>query len=385
MDKFTFGIGCFHFGINKNEFLEFKTSEYIKELRTFLESIVNIENVKITGDDCSVEKIIKIENDLPKIDEGNGFFPRWSNLKIEMDLYIPFQIQEQLIHNLMSPLMPKYKSNTFTDKFKVTIFYAYFLPVAFIELINPVENGDPSDAVLVVREFLEHKFINSSYIKFEHIGPSPFHANCYIIPNDGYDLRKLDLDFVSKITIAKRGYDEITFYYDLDLFKDSIDAKEHIFLDIKDELSFYYALTHLNVKRMHRWEKIEKLIKELTQNAKGYNHPLKMLEEVAWYSHKINNAFISVAKFESDKVFEDREKKRCYTDIYSDVWVSHFQRYIDESINNEDDYPTKEMIQLLGYLENKRSKKVELFTIIVSAILGGGIGALITRYLSISP
>ena len=48
----------------------------------------------------------------------------------------------------------------------------------------------------------------------------------------------------------------------------------------------------------------------------------------------------------------------------------------------EEIYPTKEIIQLLSYLEDKRAKNMELLTMFFSAIIGGVIGGLITLLLT---
>lgn len=74
-NRLSFGIGCFHFGIKKIPPFKFKGSEYIKELRTALQSISNIDNINIYCDDIFENWSIDLTQELQNIKRGKGFFP----------------------------------------------------------------------------------------------------------------------------------------------------------------------------------------------------------------------------------------------------------------------------------------------------------------------
>ena len=73
--------------------------------------------------------------------------------------------------------------------FQIKIKDSYHLPIALVEIIDPSETPKPSSAVQIVREFLRSEFkrINSDFLRFECLGPSPFHFDCYMVPGEFSD------------------------------------------------------------------------------------------------------------------------------------------------------------------------------------------------------
>ncbi len=155
--KISFGIGCFHFGVKRKHPFKFEGAKYINELKKGLESISNVDNIKISCENNFKDYSTHITEELPNIRNGKGFFPRSPFMKIEFQVYIPFRVQAQISEQLLRRKL-SFLSKTFTEKFEVSINYAYHLPVTFIKLVTPSEEGRPSNAVMIVREFLEHEF-----------------------------------------------------------------------------------------------------------------------------------------------------------------------------------------------------------------------------------
>jgi len=376
-NRLSFGIGCFHFGIKKIPPFKFKGSEYIKELRTALQSISNIDNINIYCDDEFKNWSTDLIQELPNIGEGNGFFPKPMYMDIEFDVYIPFRIQKQLFEKSASFL------ETFTERFKISLHYTYHFPVTFIEPVNPSQKSTPSDAVVIVREFLEQEFKSSKsdYIQFEYLGPSPFHADCYIQPGETKDDSNVDWKFQAKIYPQKYSYNEIVFYFNPGILEKAEEAKEVIIEEIQGELGFFYNIVQLEVVKMHDWEKIEKLVEDLVsaQRMTGVKGFLKKFV----LSKRINEAFTSIAEFESDEIFFNSIKQKDYRDIYSDKKIeTYFQSYIDNEIKEQLTYPTKQTFQLISFFERRRIKNIENFMILISAVIGGVIGSLLTILLS---
>lgn len=224
-----FGIACFHFGIAKEPPFRYTDEKYFAELQKALESIPNIEQISITDiwDQISPRDI---NEKIPDFLETGGF-PNWDFGKIGFSIHIPDRIQRQIL-----PF-----SEICTEQFEISINYNYHMPVTFIVPVNPIGECSPADAVIVVREFLEQQFINikSDYIKFEYLGPSPFHAQCYIKPGEDIGLDELSPGFISKDVTTEAGYDELIFYYNTGIFENGNDAEACILEEIIPELGFF--------------------------------------------------------------------------------------------------------------------------------------------------
>lgn len=369
-DLIPFGIACFHFGIAKEPPFRYSNQLYITELNKVLASIPNIEKISITDIDISTSPQ-DISEKIPDLCEEGGFFPNLFSGKIEFILRIPRRIQQQT--------MPFINLDTGAEQFKILINYFYHMPVTFVVPLDPAEECSPANAVIVVRKFLENQFLNikSEYIKFEYLGPSPFHAECYIKPSIRPDRSTPGVTSLNITT--EMGYDEIIFDYDTQIFKNEQNAEACIFKKIIPELAFFYGIQRMRVTKLRKWGQIEELLDNIIpKNIKKDN--LERLREFISYSGKIKKLFVAIAIFEKDLIFIKEEILNDYKDIYSDRWDSYFQDFIDKAMKEDETYPTNQLIQLLNYLESNRAKNMELLTMFFSAIVGGIIGALITLF-----
>lgn len=383
-NEISFGIGCFHFGVKEQPPFKFEASEYTKQLVAALESISNINNIDIDYDDIFENYSTNITEELCNINKGYGFFPAPQFMRIEFDVYIPFRIQEQLIFQYgtkqrgqkLQPL------ETFTEKFKVFINYTYYFPVTFVEPIDPSAQSTPSNAVEIVRNFLKHEFESSkiNYIQFGCLGPSPFHADCYIYQEDaGSNSKESALFRVNRC--AMQGYDIIKFYYNPSYFERLHDAKKEVMLGIQIELGFFYNLKQLEVVKMDEWEQITDLVDQLIATQRTGNI-MSIIEKPFKRWKLINEAVTSLAQFKSKGVSLENFIQQSYRNIFNDTEEHNFQYYIDNEIENRSTYPTNEIYQLFSFFENRSLKRAEMLIVLIAAIIGGGIGALLTMLVS---
>lgn len=369
-NKFSFGIGCFHFGVRKQHPFKFEGLEYIGELKETLGSISNINNIEIYCDDDFKNCSIPITRELPSIDSGIGCFPKPMYTVIKFEVYIPFRIQSQLLH-METPFL-----ETFTEKFKISMNYTFYLPVTFVEPLDPSRETSPSDAVEIVRKFLEHEFKNvkSDYIQFESLGPSPFHADCYIYPGESDGKNEVAWKLQSEI-LSQKGYDRIIFYFNPTQFMNAETAKEKILNEILDELGFFYYVVQTEVEKMHDWRKIQNLVEQLisiqrAQRVKAFFARIFTLPKL------INETLISLTEFESKGLYFENANQKHYRDLFS-ARNAYFQIHIDKEMKDRIAYPTKEMSRLIGFFEGRRTKAVESLVVLIAAILGGAVGALL--------
>lgn len=374
-NKLSFGIGCFHFGVRGTPPVRFGGSEYLKELTQALEAIPNLDHIGVDCDDEFKDWSLDVTGELPSLEEGPGLFPKPWHMRIDFEVYIPLRVQAELCKGVS-------RVRTFTERFKVSIHYTYHLPVTVVESVNPSQRGRPSTAVVIVRRFLERELntSESGYIKFESLGPSPFHANCYIEPGDPQGDNDVDWDVWSE-RIPRRGYDDILFYYNEVAFANEEEVRNAVIEEILDELGFFYRVVQTQNARMSAWGRVEGLVGQLIaiQGMKGIRG---RLERTFVCSKLINEALTQITVFEANRLYVHSARQRAYAHLYSDQLWGWFQPYIDKRIKQQISYPTGQIGQLVSFLESRRVKSVETLVVLVSALLGGTIGALLTLLLS---
>lgn len=269
--------------------------------------------------------------------------------------------------------------NTHSEKFLVRVIHTYYFPIAIIETLNPVKQNDPSKGVQIVREFLKRELSSekSPYIKFEFIGPSPFHLDCFISPHENEDD---SFWLINTEEIIERGYDTLIFFYNSKEIKESDEALEYIMDSIEDEFGFYYKYVQLRVEKMYSWEKIEDSLKDLQniQNSKGIRGFFSRLFK---RQALIGKLFSELATFEAREIYLNSIRQNEYNEVYKAKDELYFKNFIDKEREEKYVYPVKQVTELVKFYEGRRVKSVELIIAIVAAILGGTIGTMLTIYL----
>lgn len=366
----SFGIGCFHFGVKKNSPFDFKGSEYLTNLNNALSKISSLTNLKIDTDEDFKNFELSITEATKNLENDEGYFPYSLIFEVVFNLYIPFRIQAEIIDT-----EEKYLS-TFSEIFKVKIIQSYYLPVAIIETINPTKENDPSSAVQIVREFIRRELTDdkSDYIRFECLGPSPFHCDFFIEP------QKPDEDddwLFSPEEELQKGYDNLTIYYNSDKIKDANEALEYLSSSIQDEFGFFYKCIQSKKAKMHNWQNIQENLNTLLeiQNATG----LKGIFQRYFKRPKlIGKLFTDITTFEGSDIFNSGMQQNEYKETFSVKDITFFKSLIDKELEEELDYPVKQTTDLIHFFESRRVKSLELITALSAAILGGAIGALLT-------
>ena len=124
MEK-SFGIGCFHFGLKGELPINFQGTQYLESITRSLNNIPNITNVEVDIEN-GIHECDQILNELPRLSEGEEYFPNLPDLKISFNLYIPYRIQTEL-YGVEQRFL-----NTNTENFKIIIKYAWYLSLIHI-------------------------------------------------------------------------------------------------------------------------------------------------------------------------------------------------------------------------------------------------------------
>ncbi len=375
---FCFGIGCYHFGMQKDPPFHFDLSDYLMNLEGTLHDISNIDNLVIDFDKEISPINFPVDRTIPNIKKGPGYFPKLHFLNIGFDVYIPHRVQKKLMPWRTYPL------RTYTERFHVEIICSYHFPVTFIECIDPREECSPSDAAVVVREFLqkELKKINSKYIRFECLGPSPFHVNCYVAPESA-DVADCGRRGLRSERIPKLGYDKVVFYYDSEMYESPKSVKDAVYREISEELGLFYSIVQMRVVRMHEWHDIENMLDELRALRKevGFRG---MWKRFVTSGKKIDDGIVKLTDFESKGIVDKSLIARAYEEVYSDAKQGNFDTFIDHEISDQMEYPVDQANRLINLFERRRIKRLEIGALVLASVLGGVVGSLMTMALSSS-
>ena len=93
---------------------------------------------------------------------------------LEFTIDIPERIQNEIWETGWG--RPK---NIEARKFRISVHYRGELPVAFVSGVD-ANLTNPSDAVVLIRRYLEKYKPDESAVEFQFLGPSPFHADFYV-------------------------------------------------------------------------------------------------------------------------------------------------------------------------------------------------------------
>jgi len=368
----VFAVGCFHFGLKKIYPSGMSGSDYVKELHSALGSISNINNIEIETLEKFEDLKIEPKDNLTSMSAGESFFPSPSLfLKIYFDLYIPERLQNELDDGASIDIG--------TEKFRVYIKDSYHFPVTFIELVEAKTDNLPSTAVMVIRKFLERHFAekNFEFIQFDCLGPSPFHADFYISENSNVEANNYDSNGFCVEHLPQRGYDTFNFYYPKSVFLSSEEAKEALFLELSSELGLFYRMVHQNLLQSNEWDDLKEGMNSLLENNKKTGIKGAWSKAFGLYK-QVQDLIISLSEFESGRVWTSFFIKTGYQHLIHSGKTTYLKDFLDDELDEFPDYPTKQIRDIIDLLESRRSKTVDNAIVVLAAVIGGIIGAVVT-------
>jgi hypothetical protein len=155
----------------------------------------------------------------------------------------------------------------------VFIISDYICPIMIVRVAGDIQ-ADPSDAVMIVRKFLEQELESNKNCRFEFdtIGPSPFHVDFNVYKIDG-SVSKYDFE-----TSVKRGYDEIK-YYVTDVSSAKINFNHALFRGLIDELDLFYLIMLHRANMMRKWKQLFEKIHKL----RTYRNNSSIVKRFIWF------------------------------------------------------------------------------------------------------
>lgn len=359
-NNIPFGVGCFNFRYAVPVPFTFKVVHYVEALKATLEKLHNLSALEIDYEEDSDDQFFEITQ-LPETLEEGEAFPSPRSMIIEFHLYIPKRVQDELI---------KRSANTQAERFKVTLWHWYFGPVAFVECMEAGEDCSPSTAVQVVREFLEREIDKlDTPIAFESLGPSPFHMNFFAlhVPTQSEEV-------LTKET-RLQGYDRLDIS-----FRDPDSLLWSVYFELLSELDLYYQLIRQNRLRAAEWGQLadqwQELRKQTDIEVPIYNFTKRLAV------HRSARKLIADAfTFAVEDKFSEMARAQVMADEYGKGLEERFKRYVDRVVE-QDPYPVQSVIDWATHVYESSFKTAEILMLVISATVGGIVGAAITGALS---
>jgi hypothetical protein len=276
-------------------------------------------------------------------------------------------------------LYPPAESTLHTEKFSVRIRGAYYFPATFIELNRANNKSEPSSAVIVIRKFLEQQFAekNPEYIRFESLGPSPFHAN-FSLAKGNDKTETYDSNGFSINCTSPKGYSKFEIHYSSQYFSSFQAAQENLFSLLLDEASVFYRTVHYDVLQINGWGIIQDLMNRLIETSK-----LKGLKAF-WFqnfqlSQQVQDMVFALSEFEGNRVLTPLSLRMMHQDLTKEGKKPYLQDFLQEGLDRFQEYPVNQVKDIIELLESRRSKRIDNLVLFMASIVGGIIGAVITR------
>lgn len=364
--RVAFGVGCWDFGLLHDSPFPLDLNQYVALLRKGLEAVSSLNNLEIVP--FEDEEIEINEGYLTETDAGPTILSHDLLYHVEFDLYIPFRIQKELIG-------PHVQSETRTENFRVHIHYLYHSPVSYVELIKDNDSSQPSTAMRVVREYMKNQLDqSSSNVIFTFVGPTPFHADFLI---EGYVTQNQTDNIFDCELLDHPGYADITFRYCTDTIRTIEEACEALFHELDDELSLFYKIHRNDSQKHERWAEIEQITSNLTEHFKksGWRERLRTART---RGRELAALYVSLAQFEADHILDEHYTNTAYRSLYKSKNSAFMRSFLESALKDRPVFPTKQMTDLMAFIESRRSKTIELLIVLIAAVVGGIVGSLIT-------
>lgn len=365
--KVVFSVGCFHFGFHPKESLDFTGNDYISELKKALFSIPNIEDLEVDAfNDFKFQKF-NSEASFDRLDEGSNFFPfPASSMEITFTLFIPKRVQNEI---------KKHYDNISTscERFVVTTYYTFHFPITIVKALTNSSDFDSSDGIIICREFLSEQFNKdeNSIIKFECFGPSPFHSNFSLIPSSTDNKKKIYHE-----RIPSQAYDDYLFYYSKHDFEDINDAFNHLIFNLEFQIGLFYLINHERLLRDKIWVKFYNEFQDTMD--KYCNRGLFFnCYNIFKSASTLNNLMLDLISLEAHdlnlRYYLEKEVKESYLGDKPPELLPH----LEISLSDLTKLPFLQVKEILAFLETRRSKRINVIMMFLSAIFGGAVGSLL--------
>ena len=366
----TFGVGCFHFGMNLEPPYRFRPADYAEIIRSLLSNLDTVGHFSVSPSPrASSNELDLTEHALSIL--HRGISPLSYIHAVEFSLRIPQRVQQDIVKKIRGHDYPW--TGLGTDHVMVRTRYFFHGPVTVVECLDldDKKHKRPSDAVVVVREYLKQKLKESATdIQLECLGPSPFHANFFLFDTNELEEPRVD-------HMKKRGYDIINLYPPAYI---SGDRTAWVLQWMGDHLSFYYRMKRLGIQKRQQWERVAEAWGNLIEPPSSgswsdrVRAPIRKRRAIA---SLVDGVLMFRAGMLSSRQASDSAWKNIQT-------KNDYLEFLDKSVDDVFEktfsaYPTSEVLELAKFYETRDAKWRDRAYVLLAAVMGGAIGALLSQ------
>lgn len=269
-------------------------------------------------------------------------------------------------------------SRLVSERYRVRTMSGYYSQFTFVAALDPSEPSDGSLGVRLVREQLAKQLADDPRIALHFVGPSPFHADFMLFPQNEYsDLDNIDVSqpFYGRV-IADQGYDTAVFVYDPKVFSSDMEALDALQFDLASELSLFYAEVESRNERLSRGAEIREATEELIalHSTRGFLGPFKRL----FLSGEKARA-LALAVMEAE--FSIAAGRDSYNEAIEAIYghsAGYFRKYTDRYGREDFAFFVDNGSKVVKLLEGGRTKELEMAVISGATLLGGLSGGIVS-------
>jgi hypothetical protein len=352
------GIGCFWFGrkFTDENSEGFSPSEHLKDIKSALESVDNVTNVQVAGSGSVTAHIWGAEDE-----NYNRFFPLYVDVVLSFDIFIPYRLQKEFALGRTAD----------TERFRVDINFSGVMPVAYVHYPLKGTRKDnlrrlcPSSGVVAVRKYLASKLSEHPTVKFDSLGPSPFHAELFLIP------AKANSPNAEDLSEAGDGYK--TFLFSVGEAK-PLSPLAAFILEYQRILSAYYSIIRLNEQSSDLQESVTSGATQLL-NTQIRGNFFARVSQWRKYQTQIDEVYDCLLREKMDRIAVNRYLATLRDD--GEVRQDNIFFQFIERETRPIEIPAEDIRELLVMLEERRRSYFQNSATLWSGMAGGIFGALL--------
>jgi hypothetical protein len=360
----SFGVGCFHFGLMQTRPPERLTvREYVNLVADALNAVQTINNVAV-GVLEGGERSFSLLDEPPKGVEWGDAHPFPHFFRASFNLYIPRRIQKEFAQITSVP-------DNGAENFLLYIAHSYASPIAFVVPQDANGTEHPSESIPVVREYLRKQInVDGAKIRFESLGPSPFHANFKITSDPTLD-RRVKAELIKEI-----GYARVDISVDPGQYESITQAFEDVRYQLSFELDVFYSIIQSENRLRLAWSDVQDLLRDATEESTG--DWLSRTRSYFVKATKLRELHSEIASFEAMSIRSRHATQRLVRRLYDQTTMEVIKPLIESALEDREVYPIEQVGRLVDFMERRQSKAVELLVVLIAAVIGGVAGALLT-------
>lgn len=368
LNPIDFAVGCFRLGVKLSDNNSAPPSSMKRTIEGGLKRIPNIDNISIDWHGNDDDGMVDHVNNEP------CFFPRPTILKIAFDLLTPAHVRERVAERLSNFEFPP------VDRVRITTFSTYYDHVTFIYPKGDIETDDPSHLVILSREVLREALSSGTSSNVGLVlsveGPSPFHADWKLTFNSTKPTDSIDLETLFSVSRhIQRGYDSITINAPSPIAEtDPEEYIEEIFEQIAEPMGIYYWFQRNERHAKDDWASIIDQTTEFLsfQEQAGFRNRLRRVTASSQLLRGIQNDVARYKISETERI--DHVNEAVGRELESGALLN--LNFIIKDLPSSLARPAIDNIQeLVRFYETRSLKSFEVGAMLMSAMVGGLIGA----------